>query len=234
MHQQDNLTRRPVRSPEPVRSYAAMNTVRALERLAFMAMSTSELADSLQVSVRTARRLLQRLALEGFVTQERGHRRRYHATLRLAALGRQTLDHAPLARAATPRVAQLARESGGVAHLWVPGYDHQIVCAVHADARAGRPTVSVLTDVTPASSTAAGRVLLTDRARLRSSCYLHQDVEPTFAAAVLQGDHVVAALGLTGNTALDAGVAVITAAARLSLDLGPRPHGHVSLTRDHA
>jgi hypothetical protein len=73
-----------------------MNTVRALECLAFTALSAPQLADSLQVSVRTARRLLKRLAIEGFVIQERDHRRRYHPTLRLAALGQQMLDHAPL------------------------------------------------------------------------------------------------------------------------------------------
>jgi DNA-binding IclR family transcriptional regulator len=74
---------------EAVRAYATMNTVRALECLAVAPLSAPELAASLQVSARTARRLLQRLAVEGFVTQERGHRRRYHATLRLADLGRQ-------------------------------------------------------------------------------------------------------------------------------------------------
>ena len=207
---------------EPIRAYATMNTVRALERLAFGALSAPELAGSLQVSVRTARRLLQRLALEGFVTQERGHRRRYHATLRLAALGRQMLDSAPLAKAAAPRVAQLAHDTCGVAHLWIDGYDGQVVCAVHADGRTGCPTVSVLCDVAAASSSAAGTVLLPDRAQLRSCCYMHVAAEPGFAAAVLERGHVVGALGLTGDRALDASAAVVTAAARLSMDLDAR------------
>jgi DNA-binding IclR family transcriptional regulator len=200
-----------------------MNTVRALERLAFEPLSTSELADSLQVSVRTARRLLQRLALEGFVTQERGHRRRYHATLRLAALGRQMVEHVPLAQAAAPRVARLAHDTSCIAHLWIPGYDNHVVCAVHADGRTGCPTVLVLCDVTSASSSAAGNVLLPDRAQLRSCCYLHLAADPAFAAAVLQRGHVVGALGLTGDRALDASAAVLTAAARLSMDLSSRP-----------
>jgi hypothetical protein len=221
-HQHNPAPPSRARYPEPVRAYAAMNTVRALERLAFAALSAPELADSLQVSVRTARRLLQRLALEGFVTQERGHRRRYHATLRLAALGRQMLDHAPLATAAAPRVARLAYDTSGVAHLWIPGYDHQVVCAVHADGRTGYATVSVLCDVASASSSAAGTVLLPDRAGLRSSCYLHLTAEPAFAAAVLERGRVVAALGLTGDRALDATAAVISAAARLSMDLAAR------------
>src|SRR5690349_19520881 len=155
MHEQHNPARPSgVRFPEPVRAYAAMNTVRALERLAFAALSAPELADGLQVSVRTARRLLQRLALEGFVTQERGHRRRYHATLRLAALGRQMLDHAPLAQAAAPRVARLAEDTSCVAHLWIRGYDQHIVSAVRADGRTGCATVSLLCDVAAASLSA--------------------------------------------------------------------------------
>jgi hypothetical protein len=224
MHEQHNPAQPSrARHSEPVRAYAAMNTVRALERLAFAAMSTPELADSLQVSVRTARRLLQRLALEGFVTQERGHRRRYHATLRLAALGRQMLGHAALARAAAPRVVRLAHDTSCVAHLWISGYDDHVVCAVHAEGRAGSPAISVLREVASASTSAAGRVLRPDRARLRSSCYVHLTAEPAFAAAVLERGQVVGALGLTGDRALDASAAVVTAAVRLSMDLGARP-----------
>jgi hypothetical protein len=118
-----------------------MNTVRALECLAFTALSAPQLADRLQVSVRTARRLLKRLALEGFVIQERDHRRRYHATPRLAALGRQLLDHTPVVTAAAPRVAQLARDTSCTAHLWIPGYEGQLVCALHADTQPEHPTV---------------------------------------------------------------------------------------------
>jgi hypothetical protein len=210
-------------APEPVRAYAAMNTVRTLECLAFMALSAPELADSIYVSDRTARRLLQRLALEGFVTQERSHRRRYHATLRLAALGRQMLDHSPLVQAAAPCVAQLAQDTSCVAHLWIPGYDEQVVCAVHADARAGCRMVSVLCDVGPASSSAAGHVLR-GRGEVRSFSYVdvHQTAEPAVAAAVVERRHVVAALGLTGGGAHYGTPAVVAAAARLSKDLAAR------------
>ena len=212
-----------VRYPEPVRAYAAMNTVRALERLAFAALSTSELADSLQISIRTARRLLQRLVLEGFVSQELGHRGRYHATLRLAALGRQMLDRSPLVQAAAPCVAQLAQDTSCVAHLWIPGYDDQVVCAVHAEARAGCRMVSVLCEVSPAPSSAPGHVLR-GRAELRSFSYVdvHQTAEPAVAAAVVERRHVVAALGLTGGGAHHGTPAVVAAAARLSKDLAAR------------
>ena len=224
MQNKDNLARSSaVRVSEPVRAYAAMNTVRALERLAFVAMSAPELADCLGVSVRNARRLLKRLALEGFVVQERGYRRRYRATLRLAALGRQLLDRAPLAQAALPHLAGLADRTSSVAHLWIHEYDDRVVCAVHADGRAGCAIVSVLREVRPAVSTAAGCVLLADRAELRSCCYLHVSEERAFAASVLERGRVVAALGITGERALDATAAVTTAAARLSVDLGSRP-----------
>ncbi len=217
-----NRADRGARPGDAVRGYAAMNTVRALEHLAFTALSTSELADSLQISVRTARRLMQRLELEGFVTQEGGHRRRYHATLRLAVLGRQMLDHAPLAQSAAPYVTQLAQDTANDAHLWIAGYDEQVVCAVHADGHPAGPTVSILYHVASAPSSAAGTVLLRDRARLRSSCYLYASSEPTFAAAVLEHGLVVGALGLSGDNALAACRAVVTAATRLSSALTSR------------
>lgn len=223
MHDEHNPARPSrARYPEPVRAYAAMNTVRALEHLAFAALSTPELAASLQVSARTARRLLQRLALEGFVTQEPGHRRRYHATLRLAALGRQMLDHAPVAQAAAPHVARLAQDTCCVAHLWIPGYEEQVVCAVHADGRTGSPTVSLLGEVTSAPSSAAGTVLLRDLAQIRSSCYVHLTAAPTFAASVFERGYVVGALGVTGVSALDVSDAVVSAAAELSMGLRSR------------
>jgi hypothetical protein len=248
-----------------------MNTVRALECLAFTALSAPQLADRLQVSVRTARRLLKRLALEGFVIRERDHRRRYHATPRLAALGRQLLDHTPVVTAAAPRVAQLARDTSCTAHLWIPGYEGQLVCALHADTqpehptvcgfgatrnlppiasraqvadltahrhanpattqrehRRGRPdsspdgpspTVSLLNHTAPATTNAAATVLLKDRAHLRSSSYQHNSPEPTLAAAVLQHGHVIAALAITGNNALNHTRTLITTATQLTNDL---------------
>ena len=177
------------------------------------------------MSFSTARRLLKRLALEGFVTQEtQGHRRRYHATLRLAVLGRQMLDHAPLTQAAAPRVAQLAHDTCRVAHLWISGYNDQVVCAVHADGRSGYPTVSVLCEIASPSSSAAGSVLLPDRAQPRSTLYVDLAGQPSaVAAAVLEHGHVVAALAVTGDSAGDASAAVVTAAAALCADLESRP-----------
>jgi|SRR5579871_2068059 len=223
MHEQDNPARRTgAGRPEPVRAYATMNTIRALECLAFGALSAPELAERLAVSVRTARRLLKRLALEGFLTQEPGHRRRYHATLRLAALGRQMVEHTPLAHAAAAHLARLAHDTGAIAHLWIPGYNEQLVCALHADGRAGRPTIAILPEVTPAPTSAAGNVLLKTRAHLRSSSYLHLTAEPTIATSVQHRGHTIAALALTANDALDATAAVVTTATQLSAELSAR------------
>lgn len=220
MQQPDAARRSRARYPEPIRAYAAMNAVRALERLSFAPLTTLELADSLQIGTRTARRLLQRLVLEGFVAQDRGHRGRYRATLRLAVLGRQMVDHEPLVQAATPRVVRLVQDTSCVPHLWIPAYDEQVVGIIRADPQVGWAMLSFLGDVVSAPSSAAGTVLL--RAGFWSSCYARQAGEPAFAAAVLEKGRVVGALGLTGDAAFEASSAAVTAAARLSAELGPR------------
>ena len=77
------------RMPEPIRAYATMYTVHALERLAVRPLSSSELALNLQISQRTARRILQRLEVEHYVTPiKSANRLRYHLTPRLPQLGR--------------------------------------------------------------------------------------------------------------------------------------------------
>lgn len=196
MAQPDDPARtvRPRYLEEP--SYCALNTVRALKCLAFAKLSTAELADIIQLSPRTARRVVQRLMREGFVAQERRRGGHYYATLRLAVLRRQMLDHAPFAQAATPRLVQLAHGTRCMAQLWVRGYDEQIVCAVCADRRADSPAVSALGDVVPAPLSAAGTVLRGDQ---WSSCYVQHATGPTFAAAVVDSGQVVAALGVTGE-----------------------------------
>jgi DNA-binding IclR family transcriptional regulator len=150
--------RRPAR--QPLRAYAAMRTVHALERLAFRPMSAPELAHAVQIDPRTARRLLMRLAAEDYLTQPRGHRRRYHPTLRLAALGRQALQHTPWPRQAAPWVATLAAQTRWPCALWIPCYD--IACRLHAEPD-DPPPQPVLGALQPACPTAAGRVRLAHR-----------------------------------------------------------------------
>jgi DNA-binding MarR family transcriptional regulator len=202
--------------PDAIRAYGVMNTVRALERLALAPQSTAELADSLQIGVRTARRLLQRLAAEGYVVQDGGHRRRYRATLRLAALGRQLLERAALPRLAAPIVARLAAVTSCTAHLWIAAQG-EVLCVVHAHPAAGpslpRPTLG---ELVADRDSAAGAVLSPERRRLRSCAYLLDGREAAAAAAVVEGGAVVAAIGVTGDLTLDCLELVVDAAAALN------------------
>ena len=115
---------------EPVRAYYASRTLQALELLAFQNLSCPELAAALGTHPRTARRLLARLVADGYAEPTSDTRRRYRATLRLAALGRQLIAHAELPRAAAPHVAELHAHTGATAHLVIPSY-RDAVCVVH-------------------------------------------------------------------------------------------------------
>ena len=157
--------RRPSR--EPLRAYAAMRTVQALERLAFSPLSAAELALALQIHPRNARRLLQRLELEDYVTPPAGPRRRYDLTRRLDALGRQAIAHDQLPRIAAPWVAALAGRTGHVATLWIPCYAH-VVCVLRAEPDGPVPE-AMLGDLEPAHATAPGKALLAQRDAWRDS-----------------------------------------------------------------
>jgi IclR family acetate operon transcriptional repressor len=159
--------RRRRRSREPLRAYAAMRTVQALERLAFSPLSAPELATALQIHPRTARRLLQRLELEDYATPTAGQRRRYHLTRRLAALGRQAIAHDQLPRIAAPWVAALAGRTGRVATLWIPCYA-DVVCVLRADPDGPVPQ-AILGELEPAHATAPGKALLAHRQTWRES-----------------------------------------------------------------
>jgi DNA-binding IclR family transcriptional regulator len=166
--------------------------------------------------VRSARRLLRRLAAEGYVTQEGGHRRRYRATLRLAALGRQLLERAALPRLAAPIVAQLAVATSCAAHLWIPAAG-EVLCVLHTRPAAGpclpRP---MLGELTPSGDSAPGAVLCPQRSAVRSCAYLLDEQDATAAAAIFAGDQVVAAIGVTGDLTLDRLEFVVDAAAALN------------------
>jgi IclR family acetate operon transcriptional repressor len=144
-----------------------MRTVRALERLAFSPLSAPELATALQIHPRTARRLLQRLELEDYVTPTAGRRRRYQLTRRLAALGRQAIAHDELPRIAAPWVAALAGRTGHVATLWIPCYA-DAVCVLRAEPDGPVPQAT-LGDLEPAHATAPGKALLAHRDAWRDS-----------------------------------------------------------------
>lgn len=159
------------RAAEPVRAYAAMNTMRALERLVHGPVSAPELAEHLEVAPRTARRILRRLELEGYAAVCADTPRRYRATLRLAALGRRAIDHDPLIRAAGPIVAALARTTRAAAHLWIP-LAPDVCCVLHAASDGtATPAAPMLGRRSSAWANAGGRALVA--------------YQPDFAAAVV-------------------------------------------------
>ena len=150
-------------------AYYADRTLRALELLTFQDLSCPQLADALQIHVRTARRLLLRLAADGYVEQTFDDRRRYRATLRLAALGAQLVAHAHLPHIATPFIANLQAQTTATAHLIIPSYQ-SAACVVHRDDQAAHgPPGPMLRELLPAHATAGGKVLLAHRHRWRHS-----------------------------------------------------------------
>jgi DNA-binding IclR family transcriptional regulator len=144
--------------------------MQALELLTFNDLSCPQVAAAMQIHQRTARRLLLRLAADGYIEQTLDSRRRYRATLRLAALGCQVIAHAELPRIAAPYVAALHAETGADAHLFIPSY-RGVACVVHcADTlAAGVVPQPALRELLPAHVSAAGKVLLAFRQRWRDS-----------------------------------------------------------------
>lgn len=207
--------------PEPIRAYGTMNTLRALERLALEPLSTSELAAHLQIGVRTARRLLRRLELEGYVVQEGGQHRRFRATLRLAVVGRQLASQAQLTRLAARWVSRLATATACTAHFWVPAGD-DLLCVAHAAPGDGadRPE-PMLRELVPLDDGAAATVLAQPDGRL--SAYVAGDGAATAAAPVLDRDAIAGAIGVSGPCGPEALDAAARAAAGLSRELEALP-----------
>jgi DNA-binding IclR family transcriptional regulator len=149
------------------RAYYAARTMRALELLAFGEHSSNELAETLGIHPRTARRVLTELASDDYLTQGGGRRRRYRTTLRLAALGRQTVAHTRWLRSAAPWVARLAAQTRHPAGLWLPCYT-DVVCVLAAQPAGPLPQPE-LGRLSPAHASAPGKALLAYRPRWRDS-----------------------------------------------------------------
>ncbi|MCW2996298.1 MAG: transcriptional regulator, IclR family [Conexibacter sp.] len=216
---------------QDVRAYATMNTVRALERLTWGPRSVPELADELQLSTPSARRLLRRLAAEGYARQGGWHeRRRYTLTLKLAALGRQLVEEHDLPAMASPTLTGLAVATRSPASLWIPGL-RAAICVLHDDGRPdederGLRPAPMLGALVAVEKHAAGQVLQAWRAprsagaaaiRARGHASTEEDGRTTVAAPVHDGDEVVAAISVTTadrGPALEALPGQVVAAAR--------------------
>jgi IclR family KDG regulon transcriptional repressor len=145
-------------------------TMQVLELLAFQPLSAPQVAATLQIHPRTARRVLVRLHEEGYLTRSDDARRRYTPTLRVVALATHVAVRSPLAVRALPFVAQLHEETGADAHLTVPSY-LSALCMVHAGG-ACRARVQAR-ELVPAHCTATGKALLAWRQPWRESVLSH-------------------------------------------------------------
>jgi DNA-binding IclR family transcriptional regulator len=149
-----------------VDSFFVIRTMQALEVLAFQPSSAPQVADVLRVDARTARRLLNRLADEGWLVRTDGRVRTYSLSLRLVALASHFLERAPLTHAATSVVGALHDRTGGVAHVAVPSYRSVLCLAQRAGDSRSRPRLG---ELVPAHAIAGGKVLLAHRRPWRDS-----------------------------------------------------------------
>jgi DNA-binding IclR family transcriptional regulator len=156
-------------SPLPEALYVA-RTMQVLELLAFQPLSAPQVAATLQIHPRTARRVLVRLHDEGYLTRSDDTRRRYTPSMRIVALAGQIAARSPLTSAALPAVSHLHDATSADAHLVVPSY-LSALCIVHAggacDARV-HPR-----ELVPAHCTATGKALLAWRQPWRDSVLGH-------------------------------------------------------------
>jgi DNA-binding IclR family transcriptional regulator len=153
-----------MRLPE---SLFVTRTMQALEVLAFAPLSAPEMAQTLAIHPRTARRLLNRLWEEGYLTRTDDARRLYAPSMRIVALAGQIVERAPLTRIAAPFVERLHERTGAAAHLTVASYLNAL-CLVHS-ANGDCSARPQLRELVPAHCTASGKALLAFRAPWRDS-----------------------------------------------------------------
>jgi DNA-binding IclR family transcriptional regulator len=143
-------------------------TMAALELLALHPLSAPQVAEALQVHPRTARRLLTRLADEGWVTRSDDQRRVYAPTMRVVALAGHVVERAQLTTTAQPFVVRLHALADTPAHLMIPSY-RCALCLVHADGHGDAEVRPELRELVPSHATAPGKALLGSRRPWRES-----------------------------------------------------------------
>jgi DNA-binding IclR family transcriptional regulator len=148
-------------------AYYVVRTLQALEALAFGPLTVPQLAASLGVHARTARRLMGRLMDEEYVRRLGDGSHRYALTLRVAAVAAQAIERSPLTRHALPYVARLHETTGLAAHLVVPSY-RSVLCLVH-HINGGPTAREGLHELLPCHCSAGGKALLAWREAWRES-----------------------------------------------------------------
>jgi IclR family acetate operon transcriptional repressor len=141
-------------------AYFASRAMQALEVLAFGPSTATQVANELQVHPRTARRLLNRMVHDGWLTRREGPRPTYTPTMRIVALAAQLAHRAPLVRHATELAGELQARTGDAVHLAVPSYRSALRLVRATGGAQGAPA---LRDLAPANAIAAGKVLLAFR-----------------------------------------------------------------------
>jgi IclR family transcriptional regulator, KDG regulon repressor len=130
--------------------------MQALELLAFQPLSAPQVAAALDVHPRTARRLLNRLRADGYVSRTDDGRRLYAPTLRLVSLAGQIAARNRLVKLAPAFMASLGDRTGTSVQLSIPSYASVLV-------------VLGGSELVPPHCTAAGKVLLAWRHAWRDS-----------------------------------------------------------------
>ena len=162
-------------------AFFVARTMQALEVLSFAPSSAPQIAAALQVHPRTARRLLNRLAADGWLQRIEGPRPLYAPTMRIVALAAQLADRAPVVRLGAAVAQDLQATSGNVVHLAVPSYRSALrLLRVNGDA-GSRPQ---LRDLAPAHAIAGGKLLLAYREPWRESV-LERPLEQVTEATVV-------------------------------------------------
>ncbi|MEA2361641.1 MAG: IclR family transcriptional regulator, regulon repressor [Thermoleophilaceae bacterium] len=147
-----------------------------MESLAAEPQSATELATSIGIHPRTARRVLRRLADEGYVTLVPGRRRRWRPTLRVVALAGLVIARDELANIALPHIAALHSDVGETCHLCSPSY-LSALCLVHVGYEGPNGHGPQLRELVPAHATASGKALLAWRDGWREAV-LEQPLKP--------------------------------------------------------
>jgi DNA-binding IclR family transcriptional regulator len=155
-------------------AFAVSRTLQALEVVAFRASTAPEVAGALRINARTARRLLNRLVADGWLTRTEGRGQPYMPTMRIVALAAHVAHRSPLAEHVLPAVRGLAADLGVAAHLVIPSY-RAVLCLVRAGGDAD--ATPALGELLPAHASAAGKVLLAHRDLWRESL-LADPLEP--------------------------------------------------------